>query len=145
MSDVIKLQVLDMVETIAKSVEGIRTVIVNPIDQPELDTLTTPALFMYDRDGDKIDARNRLEVCDVPLTVQIWVEGQNYARRCENLRGLFTKALYEDQTLRTMGAAIRDTGGVKHYGELDQIGFIEIQYALRFQMKRKDPFSIINY
>jgi len=145
LSDVLKLQVIDAFADECRKVSDIEFVQVNPIETPQLDMLSTPALFIWDREGDEKEFRNRLEVVNVPLALQLWVEGTDYERRSENIRGQIQEKIYTSLTLKDFNAGARDISGVKFYGEQDLIGGIDIRYQLQFLSNTMDPFSQLNY
>jgi len=156
MADSIKLEVLDTIEAALLTVAGLKRILMNPSTPIERDDLLLPSAFVFDED-ERVEARNRVEVGRFPLHIEIWAEGQDYARTAENLRADVKKKLYDScytGTLHALAVACRETSAAKFYQELERagdgvtalgMGGVVLRYDVAYLTKCRDPFTQAGY
>jgi hypothetical protein len=138
------------------TVTGLKRILMNPSTPVERDDLLLPSAFVFDED-ERVEARNRVEVGRFPLHIEVWVEGQDYARAAENLRADIKQKLYAScraGAMHALAVACRETSSSKFYQELETagdgatalgMGGVVLRYDVAYLTKCLDPYTQAGY
>jgi hypothetical protein len=137
MSDTIKVQLLDSIKTAIEALTGVGSVFQNPAMPTIRDHAVYPIVFMFDSDEKKTH-RNRVSSCLFNLQIEIWANGEDWAKTAENLGGLIENTI---MNMHPFQAIIESSSDDKDYPQPELEGISIWQFRVLYHHDYGNPFS----
>ncbi|MBN1253990.1 MAG: hypothetical protein JXA50_01785 [Deltaproteobacteria bacterium] len=140
MPDTIRKLILENIKAKLEEVSAIETVLLNEFDIRKLETVATPAVFLYPDTNDTVERGSRFEEWTLPLIIELW--GHNI--EIENIMGEIHKAMTQDSTHGGYANTTERLGGTEIMNYLVQdesyTGFT-MHFRVVYEHVLNDPFS----